>query len=215
MTNNRWEVSGASVVIVAQSHNPSIINPDFLKNNGIVGSEWNLGVAPPITTPIVAQIDYEYVNWQVVPEKCTISGKTAIDDNYIYKCAEKYVEVLEYIPYTAIGLNWRATRTLNSDASKWIKSRFLKSDVLESEMVSVELVFKLKIEDSICSLAVKTLNSQVQHNNLVVVECNFHFDVHNEEQRVKRMQDIVGKWLHYKNILDRCLGEYFIEEDIK
>ena len=36
MSNASWRLENAAVVLVANTHNPSIINPDFLKNNGII-----------------------------------------------------------------------------------------------------------------------------------------------------------------------------------
>jgi len=46
-----------SVVIAAQNHNPTILNPDFLIRNEIVGADWKLAQAPVCVEPF-AQVQY-------------------------------------------------------------------------------------------------------------------------------------------------------------
>ena len=47
-----------SVVLVATSNNPAIINPDFLKHNGILEEDRELK-EDPVATPMVSQVAYE------------------------------------------------------------------------------------------------------------------------------------------------------------
>ena len=49
-----------SIVLVANDHNPSLINPDFLERTGIIDKEW--GWKPKgdlITTPPFATVPYD------------------------------------------------------------------------------------------------------------------------------------------------------------
>ncbi len=219
MTNSLWEVSGATVVIVAQSHNPSIINPDFLKDNGIVDRDWKLVPVPIITTPVVAQISYKDAAWHVMPDKCIISGKIGINDmnnDDIYKCAERYIEVLRHVPYKAIGLNWQVTRKFHSDANRWLHSKFLKAGVWDDDVVLVEFVVRLRLENhAICSLTVKApIPQEPIHIGMsqVIIDCNFHFDIQDEEQKVEKMKGVLKNWLNYKTIMNEYLEQYFKEE---
>src|SRR4051794_32805637 len=47
-----------TVVVLAQTHNPSILHPAFLTKEGIVPADWALA-ADPITTPVAAQASYQ------------------------------------------------------------------------------------------------------------------------------------------------------------
>ena len=53
-------LSGFSVVIVANSNNPTLLNQDFLYYNGIVPNEWPLSKdIRPVVTPAVSKIVFE------------------------------------------------------------------------------------------------------------------------------------------------------------
>lgn len=47
-----------SIVVVAKSHNPAILNPDFLKDNEIVPANWELE-KPPVCLEPVAEIVFK------------------------------------------------------------------------------------------------------------------------------------------------------------
>jgi len=47
-----------SIVVVAKSHNPTILNPDFLKDNEIVPANWELE-KPPVCLEPVAEIVFK------------------------------------------------------------------------------------------------------------------------------------------------------------
>ena len=55
---NEFVFSELTIVIVAENHNPTILNPDFLKFNDIVPKEWDMG-QPPLCTPPISQVEYK------------------------------------------------------------------------------------------------------------------------------------------------------------
>ena len=172
-----WKVNNVSVVIAAQSHNPSIVNPDFLRNNKIVTEDLK-PEGPILITPVVAQIKYRDIAWGITPEQCTIHEEVDAgfkESYHVYQCAQKYIEVLKYIPYQALGLNWQILFTLDTDSNEWIKSKFLKDGELQNEIAGVEITLKLQPDSfSICSLTTK-----ISDHNSVIVNCNFHFQLKN------------------------------------
>ncbi len=214
MTNNQWQFLDTAVVILAQSHNPSVINHDFLKNHGIVGKDWNLS-GLPITTPIATQIRYEKnIGWQVTPDTCIIAekiGTKAHNSLSLYECAKKYVEILQYIPYTALGINWKVSHVLNMDPKAWLKFKFLKNGSLIKKILTAELAFKLEsVDSSICSLVVTTTSEQ--NKNIVLLNCNFHFNVQEERDKSKKISEVLEKSIRYKETLEGYLNEYIIKE---
>ena len=206
-----WEVSNVAVVIIAQSHNPSIINPDFLKNNGIVDGDLE-PTGPLLITPVVAQIECGNIAWAVTPERCVIHERVGakFQKSYrVYQCAQKYIEVLKHIPYTALGLNWQIHITLDTNPHEWTKSKFLKDSEAQKEIVGAEFTLKLQPDDfSICSLSAK-----IPDRSSVIVDCNFHFELKNPERKTKEPTAILKKMPHYQNILHDYLNKYFIEEE--
>ena len=211
MTIIDWKVDNASVVIVAQTHNPSIINPDFLKNNGIVARDLE-PTGPLLITPVVAQIEYGDIAWMVMPERCTIHERVEakFKKSYrVYQYAQKYIEVLKHIPYTALGLNWLIHITLNADSHEWVKSKFLKDSEAQKEIVGAEFTLKLQPDDlSICSLSTK-----IPDRSSVIVDCNFHFELKNPKSKTKELKEILKNALHYQDVLSGYLNKYFLEEE--
>ncbi len=201
-------------MLLAQSHNPSIINHDFLKDNGIIGEDWSIS-GHPIITPIVTQIKYEKdIAWQITPDTCGISEKIGIkphDSLSLYECAKKYVEVLKHIPYIALGINWQVSHALSSDPNEWLKSKFLQSDDLRKEILTAELMFKLQSKNSsVCTLSVKASNEQGA--NLVIINCNFHFDFQYDTEKVEKILSILENWMDYRKTFESYLNKYFIEK---
>lgn len=47
-----------AIVVVGKNHNLTILNPDFLKTNGIVPDEWQLAVSPVSVDPL-AQVIFQ------------------------------------------------------------------------------------------------------------------------------------------------------------
>ena len=97
-----------SVVLVATSNNPSIINPDFLITNGIVEASWPIQ-ENPVTTPVFAQIVYK--NGLVVradPERVVFAQSapaTSLSNIICPRMAEQYARIVPHVPYRAVGIN--------------------------------------------------------------------------------------------------------------
>ena len=106
----------AANVIVANAHNPSILNHEWLRANEILptiqGVEWELD-QPPIATPPMSLLRYRngtnidltaghlVVRVSLEDDVCEAEGITmSITTNYI--------ETLKHIPYSAVGNNFRA-----------------------------------------------------------------------------------------------------------
>ena len=61
-----------SVVVTAEFHNPSILNPDFLTSNEIVPPDWT--VTEAVTTPPVSMVRYDNaIQWIVDQSNLTVT----------------------------------------------------------------------------------------------------------------------------------------------
>ena len=214
MPDTNWLLVNASVVLAANVHNPSIINPDFLKDNKIVEDNWELAT-PSITTLAVAQIHYrQNVSWMVTPNQCIISeDANPISSNPVslYRCAEKYTEVLKHIPYASIGLNWHVILTLPEKSNDWMKSKLLKRGKWQNEISSVGINIKMESDDSsVFSLGMNNVNNNTE--NVIPIDCNFHFNLKNAKNKTKRIATILDKQSNYQKIFFNYLKKNFIQE---
>ena len=114
MTTILVEVSS---VVVANAHNPSILNHDWLVNNNLLPSVdggWELA-EPPFTTPPLSRIRYQNdISIALEPVRLTITAQTlggtipTAPENVVASLAIAYVQTLEHVPYSAVGSNFKA-----------------------------------------------------------------------------------------------------------
>ena len=94
----------ASVVILAQSHNPSIISPDWVRSTlSINEKEQHFLHTPPFSlfdsASILLTVDTD--RWELVSK--------ILDDAHILLCGQMagaYFQTLSHIPYKRLGLNY-------------------------------------------------------------------------------------------------------------
>jgi hypothetical protein len=52
-------IQDLTLVVVARNHNPTILNPDFLKSTHIVPEHWELAAPPFCVEPVASAIPAE------------------------------------------------------------------------------------------------------------------------------------------------------------
>jgi hypothetical protein len=99
-----------SVVVVAHNHNPTLLNPDFLKVNGIVPGNWELA-EPPLCADPFAQVRYKNgVAITTQPARLTFTEDLSdkrIEEAAIPAIARRYVTTLPHVDYQGVGINPR------------------------------------------------------------------------------------------------------------
>jgi len=135
-----------AIVIVAKSHNPSILNPDFLFHNKIVPKNWEL-VGSPISTEPLAHVKYvQGVSIVAQFEKLIFSEMVAGKSPGNFKVpniAKKYTEVLPHVDYTAVGINIKghAIASSSSEAESYATDKLIADgswrDFRNSQLISV------------------------------------------------------------------------------
>lgn len=106
-----------AVVLVANSNNPTILNPDFLALNGIVESPSDVH-QPIIVTPAFAQVIYRGgLKVTADPERIIFSQSGAAlneDEVQVPAMALRYVRCVPHVRYHAIGLNFTVHRSIEA-----------------------------------------------------------------------------------------------------
>jgi hypothetical protein len=147
------ELQEFTVAVLASDHNPSLLNPDFLRIQSIVPEDWKVS-EPVVVTPSVATVRYEEgVSITVARARLHISDEASRDPSRskIVDIATAYIKTLPHIRYTALEANFSA-RVATDDPLALLRSRFLTARNLNFgghslEDVGVRLAFSIASSD--------------------------------------------------------------------
>ena len=196
-----------SVVVVAEAeaNNPTILNPDFLRHNGIVGTHWRLSEShQPVTTPWLSVVVFDGgLTVRADPNRVTFEQQGGVLSPEDIECADiakGYLKTVPHVPYTAFGVNSKA-RVQNSPLSKL--SEMLCSDGSGMMFNSIAPRFELK---AIYEMAGKRLTLELQdgqneRGSFRLCQANIHRDIAepNQQMRVNSMLSFLDAW---RNDLD-------------
>ena len=170
-----------SVVVTAEFHNPSILNPEFLVSRNIVPSDWSVSEA--ITTPPVSMLRFDNgIQWVVdqsnlaVTEICESPFR---DDYLVYGLVNSYLAELPHVPYRSLGLNCVASLKQDSP-EQWLTQRFLKPGTWlqdKPEVVGLKPNFAIDAGDATCNLTFnegRIQNPEGNQEEAIIVNANVH-----------------------------------------
>ena len=118
----------ASIVVLANENNPTILNPDFLKIQKIVPEDWEVS-DDPITTPPFSSVKYSN-GYTIIVENDKVQfaqDGESIDapSTRLPEISQNYLTVLPHVKYSALGLNFRIAITAD-DPKGLIVDLFIK-----------------------------------------------------------------------------------------
>jgi len=202
-------IQDLALVVLARNHNPTILNPDFLRANHIVPDNWELA-APPFCVEPLASVTYATgVNITAQADRVsfteTIGGK-AIDSVMLPDIAAKYVETLHHVNYRALGINPTGHLVFGQDAvpqaREFIIKRFIAptrwGDWKQSPMTAgIRLAFSVdpwimnvNIDEGIVQKPGKSPSAAI------IAAANFHQDLSGRtvEERLKNLLESLKMW---------------------
>ena len=192
-----------SVVVTAEYHNPSILNPDFLVSRGIVPADWS--VAETLTTPPMSVVKYTNgIAWTVDQSRLTVTENCgpAFRDHYeSHALVTTYLERLPHVPYRGLGLNCQVS-TSQDDPERWLVERFAVDWLRDDPQVrGMRPAFALNAEDAVCniSFAEGTRND----SPCVAAECNLH---HPGPLDVDGLRAAIARWPERQRFIVSTLG---------
>jgi hypothetical protein len=213
-----------SIVVTGESHNPTILNPDFLRIRNIVPQEWQEGVevVRAITTPPFALVEYSNgISIVVENEKLqVVDVKTPADpsESTAVQIAINYVHTLPHVKYKAVGLNFQSAICMNS-AREFLKERFIKAGPWDSNSDPLDAVgIRLKYRIKGNGFAIFEIDAGEQKSSVLdgasqtvaIVKANFHRGCEGypaEAQVVDHLSHVREDWIHYQRILRKVLNE--------
>ena len=169
----RVSLHSVSVVVTAQFHNPSILNPDFLASREIVPADWK--VAETLTTPPVSVVKYENgVEWSVDQSRLTVAEQSGpgFGDSYrVHPLVIAYLRKLPHVPYRSLGLNCQVSKS-QANPQRWLIERFgakWLSD--EPAVLGMTPKFALDAGDAVCRIGI---GDAPKSGERIALECNMH-----------------------------------------
>lgn len=194
----RIELIEVSVVIVAEVNNPTVLNPDFLRHNGIVSAD-RVVSGEPVTTPILSEVSFE--DGLVVradPARVTFSqavkgnAREGIDSPAV---AKGYLKTIPHVPYTALGVNPKAV-IRNPPFSRLSKMLHAEGDWMAfgASMPQFELKATYQMKGRRLTLTLQ--EAKGEQGTFMLCDANIHRDVKetNQQMRVNSLLSMLNCW---------------------
>ncbi|MEW6139788.1 MAG: hypothetical protein AB1733_16295 [Thermodesulfobacteriota bacterium] len=151
-----------AITLRAESHNPTILNPDFLKNQRIVEPDWELA-EDPVSVRHFAQVVYKN-GIRIVAEFDTLifsqdlwSGEQEIGT--IASIAAHYVRILPHVNYQAVVNNPVADLVVpEAGLDSFVRERFIREGPwmrFREAKACVDVEFRYEIENGFFTLSVQ------------------------------------------------------------
>ena len=207
----QYWLHSVSVVVTAEFHNPSILNPDFLKSQRIVPTDWEPSV--PITTPQFSNILFHNgIGWTVDQSKLTVTEncESEFRESYrVYDLVVSYVEKLPHVPYRSLGLNC-VVAVRKDDPQQWLTKQYLKDGIwLHDKPAALSMIPKFTFQagdGALCHLSLDAGQSKLggqQPVPAVIANCNVH---HQGPLDSEALYDAIGRWPQRQEFVIAALG---------
>lgn len=169
-----------AVIVFATDHNPSLLNRDFLRIQGIVPESWGLEIEDPvIITPPLSRVQFS-TGLSITLDRHRLeiadSGVTDINgEARAVRVASRFVETLPHVRYTAVAMIM-VSEMSRDDAVDYVRNRYLKdgpwnrAEAVEgvgfrfSELVDSRSIFVVLDADASDGQPLLTLRAHFHHD---------------------------------------------------
>jgi hypothetical protein len=222
VTHNPFEFS---IVVTGEHCNPSILNQDFLKIEGIIPEEWQWELqGPPIMTPPLSNVSYSSgISILVEPGRVMVVDKQFRGELGQSKTSDiiaKYIETLPKVRYTGVGINYKTLIDM-PDPVAVLKERFLQDKCCGDQTdtvttISIKLGFPqasgvLNLSCENAEQTRKVGNSMIATKGILVAG-NFHRDC-SGYPTTDQVQDHISHWQKDYTEFTSTLSEIFKSEN--
>jgi hypothetical protein len=196
-----------AIVVSVKTQNPTILNEEFLKQTGIIPSDWKLA-RDPIYTDRVAQVVFEN-GFSIAAQPDRIMFLEAVGDKDLAtisagEVAQKYVNTLRLADYQAVGINFRSyiAQTTPEAAKDYINTNLLAAGSWQqygSDGVRASLNLVYDLSERRLDLSINEASIQFPEQPatpVVLFAANFSYDTSSaaEGEKATKVAEIVGKW---------------------
>lgn len=182
--------TGANVVLLAQSHNPSILSPGWIQQNHIIEE-------PPenfVHTPVFSLYLSSTFQLMVEQERFQLNLRVLSEANLqvLQGAASRYIQTLPHVPYKAVGLNltWLATveRPEEEERLFFSGSERLRNAFPEGEVKVGTFLYNVVHGYRLRLLA----EPRLQTKGGLGLDFNYHFDVPSAEEALRALSRLLA-----------------------
>lgn len=210
--NDEFRLHSISVVVIAEHHNPSMLNKGFLINEGIVPPDWSDGKF--VVTPEVAFVEYLNNYLSVDQDRLTFREiidppATLAESSKICDLASNYVSKQPSVTYKKLGLNY-ALSIIRDNPKQWLTKQFANPK-FHDQNFHMQSIFVIPLADSTLNVTfhdgVVPRNGK-NENNGIRIGCNVHYDGPFESVDVLRQKITERTYVleQIKHYLDNFVG---------
>ncbi len=197
-------LKGVNIVILAKSHNPSIISKDWLFQKEIIKEEEIKGKF--VHTPVFSLVEVNGFTFIVDPDRLQIIVKNINPQNIeeLPRIARKYIKKLPETPYTAVGFNFiyhLSVKNVKESLTALLSPNKEKFEGLFSGDYQIGGIIHFKFKDYRAKLDIQPLSGSSEIN----INFNFHFDF----KGVEEIEDKLKEFSQIKSETEKIIGGLF------
>ena len=200
---NEIQLAELSIVLVANSNNPSIINPDFLRYNKIVDADYEVQDAP-VSTPAFSHVTFKN-GISVVSDPTRViftQFGTLTEENVVSPgIAKRYLKCIPHVPYHAIGINPKGLQDGSGQASYSVAKMLRDSGSWASfRDVTPEVQLKTIYHYNERIITLDVASTERTENGKKISGTLFAANIHHElveahpESRINRLSSLLDSW---------------------
>lgn len=183
------KLSRADIVIIASSHNPSIVSPQWLKDNRLLIEE----ARHFVHTPDFSLFESESFSLVVDHQRLQITAKKQNRGSLesLANIASGYVKLLPHIPYRSLGLNFLWNVEIEGERAPEIKVNINESDLLsifKGHRITCGAIVYARKEPYLLKLIIER-----QGENTLVHNFNYHHTV--QHMSAEDIVSLIDKFL--------------------
>jgi hypothetical protein len=191
--------SRANIVILASAHNPSIINPQWVKEHLITEEPLNF-----VNTPEFSLFESENYSLMVDRERMQITAKKTTSEilKSLSEIAIKYIELLSHIPYKSLGFNfgWFVDKNIPN-----IKIKLSSADDLSNIMKNHDLKYGFIVHAKSDNYLLKLI-TEPQGENMLTYNFNYHHEVDEKNEGIiEYLSSFMKLYKHSQEIVENTL----------
>ena len=217
---NDLELIELSVVLVADSNNPSIVNPDFLKYNGIVDADYEIQDFP-ISTPAFSQVAYKNgITVTSDPARVLFQQTKELSEANVVSpgIAKRYLQCVPHVPYSAIGINPKGFRRILGQEPRIIANMLRnKGTWMSFQDVDPDVRLKAIYRYHGRVISLDVISTQRTENDQKIAGILFQANVHrdlaetNAASRIRFLQSVLDSWKSDLEDFQKLTGKFYEE----
>lgn len=226
--NKIAEIRRVEFVLAVDKHNPILLNPEFLKAEGIIPSDWQLTESPTYiqgTALVVFQNKICIAHQGNIIAFFEDTRTKHLQNLEVPQIVQNYIEVFPYENYRAAGLNLEGHTTfdIQEEARNYLLETLQNSNYLhepDEDIVQAIVNFIYKINRGQLTLTVRNTElkrSATESIPVILFAANFNRDIAGvpDKERFDILSQIIKNWQTDIDTYQKIINNRFLSNKVK